>query len=92
MRYCGEGVEDSLGESSRVEWDIDIHGEHIGLKSCPKPMITEESEELITMYGHYKNRLLPLAGGILNQPAAYQRAMLVIDARLDKIKRESSGR
>lgn len=41
-------------------------------------MITAQSRFLMRMYGHYKNRLLPLAGGLLDQPNYYIEAMELI--------------
>lgn len=38
-------------------------------------MITPQSRYLLRLYGHYKDRLLPYAGGVLNQPNYYIEAM-----------------
>ena len=43
-------------------------------------MITPQSRYLQRLYGHYKNRLLPYAGGLLNQPNYYLEAMELISA------------
>lgn len=43
--------------------------------TCLLPMITPQSRYLLRLYGHYKNRLLPYAGGLLNQPNYYIEAM-----------------
>lgn len=54
----------------------------IGLESrtCLLPKVTEEARLMLDLYRHYKNGYLPLAGGIMNQPAAFMDAMAVIDA------------
>lgn len=44
-------------------------------RTCLLPMITPQSRYLLRLYGHYQNRLLPYAGGLLNQPNYYIEAM-----------------
>jgi hypothetical protein len=62
----------------------------IGLESrtCLLPMVDEGSRELLRLYGHYKNGLLPFGGGILEQPALYDEAMAYIDAQVTRLKAE----
>jgi len=47
-------------------------------RTCLLPMITGESHFLLRMYRHYKERILPFAGGILEQPHFYAMAMEII--------------
>jgi len=47
-------------------------------------MVDQCSLELINLYAHYKNKILPLSGGLLNQPNGYVRAMAVIDNYVNK--------
>ncbi len=49
---------------------------------CLKPMVTSKSLGFLKMYTHYKNRLLPYSGGILDQPYSYIRAMEIIESEL----------
>ncbi len=64
----------------------------IGLESrtCLLPMIHDGSRELMRLYRHYKNNLLPYAGGVLEQPNAYLEAMEVIDAHQTKLAAEAA--
>jgi hypothetical protein len=64
----------------------------IGLESrtCLLPMITAASREWMRLYRHYKNHLLPLAGGVCDQPNAYLEAMEVIDAHQSKLAAEAA--
>lgn len=64
--------------------------EEIGLEShtCLLPMVTEESREVLGMYRHYKNGLLPFGGGVMDQPAAFSAAMLVVDSAVSKQERK----
>jgi len=66
----------------------------IGLESrtCLLPMITAASHEFMRLYGHYKNRLLPFAGGLYDQPALYREAMEVIDSHQARVLSEQSKR
>lgn len=65
----------------------------IGFESriCPLPMITSFSNEMVRLYWHYKNHLLPFGGGILNQPNIYGEAMSLIDATFARIRSEKDG-
>ncbi len=65
----------------------------IGFESniCPLPMITPFSNELVRLYWHYKNHLLPFTGGILDQPNIYTEAMSLIDATFARIRSEKDG-
>lgn len=56
--------------------------EEIGLASrtCLLPMIEEESRDMLKLYSHYKAGHLPFSGGILDQPAAFGDAMVIIES------------
>jgi hypothetical protein len=43
-------------------------------------MITSQSQRWVSLFSHYKNHILPFSGGLLEQPAAYQEAMQVIES------------
>lgn len=62
----------------------------IGLESrtCLLPMITEFSHQMLDLYGHYKAHVLPMAGGILDQPNIYSDAMRVIENHSLKLQSE----
>ncbi len=54
-------------------------------RTCLLPMITEQTRFLLRQYAHYKSRVLPYAGGMLEQPNYYAEAMEIIavhDAQL----------
>jgi hypothetical protein len=46
---------------------------------CLRRLIQPRSRQFLDLYSHYKNGILPLAGGLLDQPACYIRAMSTID-------------
>lgn len=54
--------------------------------TCPKPTITAGSRAMLGLFSMYENRVLPFAGGILNQPQIYMTAMEVIVAARDEEK------
>ncbi len=64
----------------------------IGLESrtCLLPMITPLSNQLLRLYGHYKNQLLPFAGGLYDQPATYIEAMEIIDVQQARVLSEQA--
>ena len=44
-------------------------------------MITPASREWLRLHEHYRNGILPFAGGLLDQPHAYAEAMQVLAER-----------
>lgn len=52
-----------------------------GRYTCPLPEITSLSRTFLSLHTHYKSRLLPLSGGLLNQPNAYLQAMELIESQ-----------
>lgn len=64
------------------QWNID--GEDLYV--CPKGSAPRWTWLWIKWYGHYKNHLLPVAGGILDQSAKYVEAMEIIDVAIGKIR------
>lgn len=55
---------------------------------CLLPMVTNESAEMIKLYSHYKNNILPYQGGLLDQPAFYKRCMEVLDSAFAEKQKE----
>jgi len=49
---------------------------------CLLPMISDLSSRYMRLYHHYKNGLLPISGGLLDQSSMYLEAMEIIDTRL----------
>ncbi len=48
------------------------------------------SNQLLKLYGHYKNQLLPFAGGLYDQPATYTEAMEIIDVQQARVLSEQA--
>lgn len=73
----------SLGPAPRPVWRV----KSLDMKSttCLLPMVTELSWWLLEQYQHYKNRMLPIAGGLLDQPNVYLKAMEFLDAHDSQI-------
>jgi len=46
---------------------------------CPRRLLTHRTLEFMRLYGHYKRGVLPVAGGLLDQPAAYCDAMATLE-------------
>ncbi len=46
---------------------------------CPRRLITPASSFYLDLYRHYRNGVLPVAGGLLDQPYVYMRAMTIIE-------------
>lgn len=57
-------------------------------RTCLLPMVTPFSDLMMSLYSHYQHRLLPLTGGILEQPNIYMQAMQVLDQTFNRISRE----
>jgi hypothetical protein len=57
----------------------------IASERCFRKLLTPRTLFLMEMYQHYKNGVLPVAGGLLDQPFAYVHAMGIIDAWFRKV-------
>jgi len=55
-------------------------------------MITPASRMLLRLYGHYKARILPHAGGLLEQPHYYIEAMEILEERDARLQAEAAER
>jgi hypothetical protein len=53
--------------------------------------VTEQDVWLLEMYAHYKNGVLPFAGGLFNQPNLYVEAMGVIDGCSRSFSKNNGG-
>lgn len=51
-------------------------------------MITPASRAWLRWHGHYRKQLLPHAGGVGEQPAAYLDAMEIIEAEFNRVQFE----
>lgn len=61
--------------------------EGIGLiNRCPAAMLDKEARFFMDLYTHYKNGFLPTAGGVLDQPSVFNKAMLIMDGTINKIR------
>ena len=82
-KYCtaepDEAWPDSRGPAGFKIYEVRSVGE---FDVCLKPMISAESRALLRLYGHYQAGHLPLAGGILDQPAPFLAAVDVIRGAL----------
>ena len=56
---------------------------------CPLPMPTRSTIELMRLHGFYRDRVLPFAGGLYDQPYIYSQAMQMIQRRLAAAKGRS---
>lgn len=60
----------------------------IASRTCLLPMLTPASYLWLRLHRHYKANYLPLAGGILQQPAKYIEAMEVLSSTFSQIERD----
>ena len=83
-RHC-----DSSNPAPIVQWSI---RNVIESRTCLLPMIQPGTQFLLRMYQHYKQRVLPGAGGILDQPQLYIEAMEILSARESVLRAEEAER
>lgn len=57
------------------------------LKRCPLKEVTPEGLEYFEAYKFYKNGVLPMAGGWLDQAQSFIEAVRVIETEVGKIER-----
>jgi hypothetical protein len=79
QRHCDESgeIEGSVGPAAYPRWSIP--GVLEDSRTCPKPKVTQQSVALLRLFKHYRHGLLPLNGGLMDQPAAYIEAMEIIE-------------
>lgn len=61
-------------------------------RTCFLPMITPQSRFLLGLYRHYQAKLLPCAGGLLDQPNYYVQAMEILGEADQRIQAEALER
>ena len=61
-------------------------------RTCLLPMITPQSRFFMRMYRHYKERILPFGGGLLDQPHLYAEAMEILSSRESVLRAEYAER
>lgn len=83
-RHC-----DDANPAPIAKWAI---GGVIESRTCLLPMITPASRFLVRLYRHYKERILPFAGGLLDQPHLYAEAMEILAAREATLRAEYAER
>ena len=60
-------------------------------RTCLLPMVTPRERFMLDLFRHYRNGVLYQAGGIMNQPAYYSEAMLIIERADAETKATRNG-
>ena len=58
----------------------------LAFRRCPLKIIKRESWEFIDAYNFYKDKILPVSGGIDEQTCRYKEAMMIIGNTINKIR------
>ena len=74
LNNCGCDENGNLPEGST--WEIPGV---VVLSMCPKRYVSARSHFMLQLYRHYRNGVLPVSGGLLDQPFAYFSAMTTIE-------------
>jgi hypothetical protein len=61
-------------------------------RTCLLPMITPLSRSMLRLHRHYRERILPRAGGLLDQPSYYIEAMEILSERHAELLAENAER
>jgi hypothetical protein len=62
--------------------------EVIESRTCLLPMISEWSRLMVRLWGHYRQHVLPFAGGLMDQPASFMEAMEIIEGTNNRLQQE----
>lgn len=81
---CDERGVPPDGGRWKVSAITDANGEPFVSYVCPRKLVTARSWFFLDLYRHYKNGFLPCAGGLLEQPFSFVRAMAIIDEWMNK--------
>jgi hypothetical protein len=83
-RHC-----DASRAAPYLKWHITYRGETVfHSRTCPLPLVSATSNQMIRLYRHYKAGRYPFAGGLLDQPNFYIDAMEVIEGVSGEIEEE----
>ncbi|MEM7422031.1 MAG: hypothetical protein AAF364_20310, partial [Pseudomonadota bacterium] len=77
-RHC-----DETNPAPYDKWDLKIDGKIESTRICPLGQVTPQSNNLLNLYGFYKQGQLCLSGGVLEQPHKYLEAMRIIDNQVN---------
>jgi len=72
---CGSCNCDASHRDGFRVWEID----GVNYDTCPRFLITGDSAYLLQLFTHYRRGLMPLAGGLFDQPNRYVEAMYLIE-------------
>ncbi len=83
-RHCNES-----NPAPAPQWKADglIDNPYI----CPLPIVQNWVFDLIRLRNHLKDGINPFAGGILDWPVVFMRAIDVLDVQFNKIQEEKNG-
>ena len=92
-KYCDDGglLPGSLGPAPYPKWaisEIDFES-----RTCPLPMVDDFSRYLLDLYNWFDAKILPFAGGILDQPYFFIESMKIIKGYLleQELKRKAKS-
>lgn len=69
----------SRGPAPYAQWVVTHRGRTVvESRTCLLPMLDPEYIGLVDLHHHYQSHVLPFAGGVLEQPAFYLDAMMLI--------------
>lgn len=77
---CDKTGRPSDGSRWKIKSVIDEQGQPFVSEICPRRVVSNAAWELIALWRHFKQGVMPVGGGLLDQPAIYCRAMEFIDA------------
>jgi hypothetical protein len=86
-RHC-----DDTKPAPIAQWVIRGSFGTIESRTCFLPMITPQTHFLLRLFSHYKNAVLPYAGGLLDQPHFFAEAMEILAGRSGELDAELAER
>ena len=85
---CSDGVKEINGcekDSTMGErWEVGSYK----LTRCPLKILTIEGMEYMEAYRFYKNGILPMSGGWLDQAQTFIEVIGIIEAEIGKVEKE----
>ena len=72
---------DDSNPASYIKWNIP---NVIESNTCLLPMVTDSTETLLKIYHQYKNHIMPMSGGFLEQPNYVVESMGIIERAINE--------
>jgi hypothetical protein len=74
------------GDAGFDRWQLGEAPNEWKSRTCPRRIVTSESDSWLQLFSLYKSGHLLVAGGVIDQPAIYLHAMTLIESLISQAR------